>query len=291
MKISTLLQDGKPCISCEIFPPKPGVALDGINHVVDELAKSHPKFISVTYGASGSNSNRTIEVAAGIQKRHRIPALAHMTCVCADEEKVRQTLQAYKENGIENILALRGDMPQGMDPQAPHPFRYAYQLIEAIKSTSEDFCIGAACYPEGHVECPHKEEDIDHLKQKVDAGCDFMTTQMFFNNDILYHFMYRALSKGIEVPVVAGIMPVTNASQIGRIISLSGTYLPPRFKAIAEKFENNPQAMLQAGIAYTTEQIIDLIANGINHIHIYTMNKPEIAAAILNNISSIIEVE
>ena len=291
MKISKLLKTGKTCVSCEIFPPKPGIALDGINHVVDDLAKSHPKFISVTYGASGSNSNRTIEVAANIQNRHHIPALAHMTCVCADEQKVVETLRAYKANGIENILALRGDLPKDMDPKEPRPFHYAYQLIQAIRRFSDDFCIGAACYPEGHVECPHKEEDIDHLKQKVDAGCDFMTTQMFFNNDILYHFMYRALAKGIEIPVVAGIMPVTNASQIGRIISLSGTYLPPRFKAIAEKFENSPEAMLQAGIAYTTEQIIDLIANGINHIHIYTMNKPEIAAAILNNISSVIEVE
>ncbi|MDD5952159.1 MAG: methylenetetrahydrofolate reductase [NAD(P)H] [Oscillospiraceae bacterium] len=288
MKIATLLNTDKPCVSCEIFPPKPGASLDRVTQVVDDLAKSKPKFISVTYGASGSNSNRTVEIAADIQNRHHIPALAHMTCVCADDQKIEETLKAYKENGIENILALRGDLPQDMDPTAPRPYRYAYQLIEKIKATG-DFCIGAACYPEGHVECARKEDDIDHLKQKVDSGCDFMTTQMFFNNDILYHFLYRTLAKGIDIPVIAGIMPVTNAAQIGRIISLSGTYLPPRFKSMVEKFEHNPEAMMQAGIAYTTEQIIDLICNGINRIHIYTMNKPEIAAAIFSNLSSILE--
>lgn len=289
MRISTLLHTDKPCISCEIFPPKPGASLDKITHVVDELAKSHPKFISVTYGASGSNSNRTVEIAADIQNRHNIPSLAHMTCICADEQKVEDTLKTYKENGIGNILALRGDFPQDMDPNIPRTYQYAYQLIEKIKSYDESFCIGAACYPEGHVECSNKELDIDHLKQKVDAGCDFMTTQMFFNNDILYHFLYRTLSKGIHVPVVAGIMPVTNAAQVKRIISISGTYLPPRFKAMVEKFEDKPEAMMQAGIAYTTEQIIDLICHGVNNIHLYTMNKPEIAAAILANLSSIIE--
>ena len=287
MKISELLNTDKPCVSCEIFPPKPGVSLEGITQVVDKLAESKPKFISVTYGASGSNSNRTVEIAADIQNRHHIPALAHMTCVCADDAKIEETLQSYKENGIENILALRGDLPKDMDSSAPRTFQYAYQLIEKIKKHG-DFCIGAACYPEGHVECACKEDDIDHLKQKVDSGCDFMTTQMFFNNDVLYHFLYRTLAKGIDIPVVAGIMPVTNAAQINRIISLSGTYLPPRFKSMVEKFENNPEAMLQAGIAYTTEQIIDLICNGVNRIHLYTMNKPEIAAAIFKNLSSII---
>ena len=287
MKISELLNTDKPCVSCEIFPPKPGVSLEGITQVVDKLAESKPKFISVTYGASGSNSNRTVEIAADIQNRHHIPALAHMTCVCADDAKIEETLQSYKENGIENILALRGDLPKDMDSSAPRTFQYAYQLIEKIKKHG-DFCIGAACYPEGHVECARKEDDIDHLKQKVDSGCDFMTTQMFFNNDVLYHFLYRTLAKDIDIPVVAGIMPVTNAAQINRIISLSGTYLPPRFKSMVEKFENNPEAMLQAGIAYTTEQIIDLICNGVNRIHLYTMNKPEIAAAIFKNLSSII---
>lgn len=287
MKISELLNTDKPCVSCEIFPPKPGVSLEGITQVVDKLTESKPKFISVTYGASGSNSNRTVEIAADIQNRHHIPALAHMTCVCADDAKIEETLQSYKENGIENILALRGDLPKDMDSSAPRTFQYAYQLIEKIKKHG-DFCIGAACYPEGHVECARKEDDIDHLKQKVDSGCDFMTTQMFFNNDVLYHFLYRTLAKGIDIPVVAGIMPVTNAAQINRIISLSGTYLPPRFKSMVEKFENNPEAMLQAGIAYTTEQIIDLICNGVNRIHLYTMNKPEIAAAIFKNLSSII---
>ena len=206
MKISELLNTDKPCVSCEIFPPKPGVSLEGITQVVDKLAESKPKFISVTYGASGSNSNRTVEIAADIQNRHHIPALAHMTCVCADDAKIEETLQSYKENGIENILALRGDLPKDMDSSAPRTFQYAYQLIEKIKKHG-DFCIGAACYPEGHVECARKEDDIDHLKQKVDSGCDFMTTQMFFNNDVLYHFLYRTLAKDMDIPVVAGIMP------------------------------------------------------------------------------------
>lgn len=288
-KISDLLKTGKTCISCEIFPPKPGAGLEKINQVVDDLAKSHPAFISVTYGAAGSNSNRTAEIAADIQNRHQIPALAHLTSIASTESQIETMLHTFQEKGIQNILALRGDIPAGTDPNAPRDFQYAYQLIEKIKATG-DFCIGAACYPEGHVECSRKEDDIDHLKQKVESGCDFMTTQMFFNNDVLYHFLYRTLSKGIHIPVVAGIMPVTNASQITRICALSGTYLPPRFKSMVEKFEHHPEAMMQAGIAYATEQIIDLICNGVNHIHLYTMNKPEIAAAIFSNLSSVIEV-
>lgn len=289
MRISELLKTEKPCISCEIFPPKPGIGLEKITHVVDDLAKSRPKFISVTYGAAGSNSNRTVEIAADIQKRHNISALAHMTCICSDHAKVEEMLRTYQENGIHNILALRGDIPEGVDPNAPRDFKYAYQLIEKINSFDSSFCIGAACYPEGHVECTNKELDIDHLKQKVDAGCDFMTTQMFFNNDILYHFLYRTLAKGIDIPLVAGIMPITNYRQIKRSIEISGTYLPPRFKSMVEKFQDNPNALLQAGIAYTTEQIIDLICHGVKNIHIYTMNKPEVAAAIMNNLSYIIE--
>ena len=289
MKIIDLLRPGNITISCEIFPPKPGVSLDQFHGVIQGIAATSPHFISVTYGAGGSTSKRTLEIAEEIQEQHQIPALAHLTCITSSRVQIDDTLQALKEHNIKNILALRGDMPQDCSPNTPRDFQYAYQLIEEIKAQG-DFCIGAACYPEGHVECPSKEMDIDHLKRKVESGCDFLTTQMFFDNNILYHFLYRALAKGIQVPVVAGIMPVTNSKQIKRICELSGTELPARFKAIVERFADHPHAMKQAGIAYATEQIIDLIANDVNAIHLYTMNKPEIAEKIMGNLSNILRI-
>ena len=194
-------------------------------------------------------------------------------------------MEELKEKGIENILALRGDIPA--DGKVEKDYQYASQLINEIKQAG-DFCIGAACYPEGHVESVNKTEDILHLKEKVDAGCDFVTTQMFFDNNILYNYLYRIREKGITVPVIAGIMPVTHASQVKRICGMSGTYLPARFKAIVDRFGDNPAAMKQAGIAYATEQIIDLVANGVNGIHVYSMNKPDVAAKIKESLSEII---
>lgn len=287
MKISELLQNGNITFSCEIFPPKPGADISRMWEVVQGIAELSPDFISVTYGAGGSTSKRTVEIASTIQEQHHIPALAHLTCVSSTREDIRNQLQLMKENGLENILALRGDMPQdGSTPALTH-YKYACELIEDIKSQG-DFCIGAACYPEGHVECERREDDIDYLKHKVECGCDFLTTQMFFDNNVLYNFLYRILAKGIQVPVIAGIMPVINSRQIKRSCELSGTQLPQRFRRIAEKFADDPLAMKQAGIAYATEQIIDLLANGVEHIHLYTMNKPEIAAAIMNNLSHIL---
>ena len=287
MKISELLQNGNITFSCEIFPPKPGADISRMWEVVQGIAELSPDFISVTYGAGGSTSKRTVEIASTIQEQHHIPALAHLTCVSSPREDIRNQLQLMKENGLENILALRGDMPQdGSTPTLTH-YKYACELIEDIKSQG-DFCIGAACYPEGHVECERREDDIDYLKHKVECGCDFLTTQMFFDKNVLYNFMYRILAKGIHVPVIAGIMPVINSRQIKRSCELSGTQLPQRFRRIAEKFSDDPLAMKQAGIAYATEQIIDLLANGVEHIHLYTMNKPEIAAAIMNNLSHIL---
>lgn len=287
MKISELLQKGNITFSCEIFPPKPGADISRMWEVVQGIAELSPDFISVTYGAGGSTSKRTVEIASTIQEQHHIPALAHLTCVSSTREDIHNQLQLMKENGLENILALRGDMPQdGRTPALTH-YKYACELIEDIKSQG-DFCIGAACYPEGHVECERREDDIDYLKHKVECGCDFLTTQMFFDNNVLYNFLYRILAKGIQVPVIAGIMPVINSRQIKRSCELSGTQLPQRFRRIAEKFADDPLAMKQAGIAYATEQIIDLLANGVEHIHLYTMNKPEIAAAIMNNLSHIL---
>ena len=255
--------------------------------VVQGIAELSPDFISVTYDAGGSTSKRTVEIASAIQEQHGIPALAHLTCVSSSREDIRNQLNLMKENGLENILALRGDLPKDDSIPALTHYKYACELIEDIKSQG-DFCIGAACYPEGHVECERREDDIDYLKHKVECGCDFLTTQMFFDNNVLYNFMYRILAKGIHVPVIAGIMPVINSRQIKRSCELSGTQLPQRFRRIAEKFSDDPLAMKQAGIAYATEQIIDLLSNGVEHIHLYTMNNPEIAGAIVNNLSHIL---
>ena len=287
MKISELLQNGKITFSCEIFPPKPGADISRMWEVVQGIAELSPDFISVTYGAGGSTSKRTVEIASAIQEQHGIPALAHLTCVSSSREDIRNQLNLMKENGLENILALRGDLPKDDSIPALTHYKYACELIEDIKSQG-DFCIGAACYPEGHVECERREDDIDYLKHKVECGCDFLTAQMFFDNNVLYNFMYRILAKGIHVPVIAGIMPVINSRQIKRSCELSGTQLPQRFRRIAEKFSDDPLAMKQAGIAYATEQIIDLLSNGVEHIHLYTMNNPEIAGAIVNNLSHIL---
>ena len=250
-----------------------------------ETAALKPAYISCTYGATGGTSDYTVEIADAINANH-IPAIAHLTCASSTKEKVRSVITELKERNIENILALRGDIPEQADFPLPDQYHHAYELIEEIRSMG-DFCIGGACYPEGHPEAATMDEDLDHLKEKVDAGCDYLTTQMFFDNSIYYNFMYKALKKGIHVPVVAGIMPVTNASQVKRIISLSGNLVPAKFTNIVDRFGNDPQAMKQAGIAYATEQIIDLIANGANHVHIYSMNKPDVAGAIMDNLSHI----
>ena len=292
MKIKDLLQNKKVTFSCEIFPPKAGADMSRMDEIIRDIAALHPDFISVTYGAGGSTSKRTVEIASKIQDTYGIPAMAHLTCVSSTKEEVVTMLDRIEENHIENILALRGDIPQDMDFPSPRHYRYACELIQDIRSQKGDrFCIGGACYPEGHVECEHKEDDIDYLKQKVESGCDFLTTQMFFDNNVFYNFLYRIMAKGIQVPVVAGVMPVTNSRQIKRSCELSGTTLPPRFKAIADTFSDKPLAMKQAGIAYATEQIIDLLSNVVNHIHLYTMNNPEIAAKIMDNLSGILRDE
>ena len=288
MKISELLQNGNITFSCEIFPPKPGADISRMWEVVQGIAELSPDFISVTYGAGGSTSKRTVEIASAIQEQHGIPALAHLTCVSSSREDIRNQLNLMKENGLENILALRGDLPKDDSIPALTHYKYACELIEDIKSQG-DFCIGAACYPEGHVESENRKEDVLHLKEKVDRGVDFLTTQMFFDNSILYNFLYRIREAGVTVPVLPGIMPVTNKKQMKRICDMSGTVLPQRFLDVLDRFGDDPAAMQQAGIAYATDQIIDLFANGINHVHVYSMNKPEVAAAIMNNLSAIVK--
>lgn len=285
MKVSELLKKENVTISCELFPPKQGAQLENYKKIVAEMAALKPAYLSCTYGATGGTSDYTVEIADTIQA-NQLPAIAHLTCASSTREKVHSVIVELKERNIENILALRGDIPENVDFPLPNQYHHALELIQEIKA-SGDFCIGGACYPEGHPEAPNMDTDLSFLKEKVDAGCDYLTTQMFFDNNIYYSFMYKALKKEIHVPVVAGIMPVTNANQIKRIISLSGNLVPTKFLNIVDRFGENPQAMKQAGIAYATEQIIDLIANGVNHVHIYSMNKPDVAGAIMNNLSEI----
>lgn len=285
MRLTELLHTEKVTISCELFPPKQGAQLANYKQTVADMAALKPAYMSVTYGATGGTSDYTVALAREV-KQNSIPALAHLTCVSSTKDKVASVIAELKAAGIENILALRGDIPQNADFPLPDQYHHAGELIADIRAQG-DFCIGGACYPEGHPESETIFEDLRHLKEKVDAGCEFLTTQMFFDNHILYNFMYKALKQGIDVPVVAGIMPVTNRAQITRIVSLSGNMVPPRFLAIVDRFGDNPAAMRQAGIAYATEQIIDLIANGINHVHIYTMNKPDVAGEILRNLAHI----
>lgn len=285
MKIKDILAAGQPTLSFEVFPPKTEDKYESVEQAALEIAKSKPAFMSVTYGAGGGTSRYTIDIASMLQDQCGVTPLAHLTCVSSTREKVRMVLAELKERRIENVLALRGDIPA--DGMVAKDYHYASELIGQIRQTG-DFCIGAACYPEGHVESVNKTEDILHLREKVEAGCDFVTTQMFFDNNILYNYLYRIREKGIAVPVIAGIMPVTNVAQINRICAMSGTYLPARFKAIIDRFGNNPAAMKQAGIAYATEQIIDLIANGVNGIHVYSMNKPDVAARIQESLSEIL---
>ena len=285
MKIIDKLKQDKVTLSFEVFPPKTSGTYESVAKATQEIAALRPDFMSVTYGAGGGTSDYTVGIAAGIQDQYGVDVLAHLTCASSTRAHVAQVLEQLKARGIQNVLALLGDIPEGGAPA--DNYHYAAELVRDIKAHG-DFCIGGACYPEGHPESPTKNADIDHLKAKVEAGCQFLTTQMFFDNNILYNFLYRIREKGITVPVVAGIMPVTNGKQIARICKLSGTYLPERFKAIVDKFGDNPPAMRQAGVAYATDQIIDLFANGIKTVHVYTMNSPDVAAKILDNLSHIL---
>ena len=289
MKITQLLQEDKVTLSLEVFPPKKDTAVEQVSRSVREIAALQPDFMSVTYGAGGGTSAYTVQIAKDIKAEYNVPSMAHLTCVSSTKETVKKQLECMQEAGIENVLALRGDIPADAEFPLPDQFHYAVELVRYIKQIAPEMCIGGACYPEGHPEAVSKAQDIQHIKEKVDAGCEFLTTQMFFDNNIMYNFLYRIREKGITVPVIAGIMPVTNVNQIKRITSMSGTYLPERFKAIVDRFGDNPAAMKQAGVIYATEQIIDLIANGVNHIHVYSMNKPEIAAGIQSSLSEILK--
>ncbi len=287
MKVSEVLRDEKVTVSMEVFPPKTDASFETVEKAVDEIIELHPSFISCTYGAGGGTSAFTVRIAKRIQEKG-VASMAHLTCVSSAKSEVKEQIGRIKEAGIENILALRGDIPAGSDFPGEDNFAHASDLIGMIKEVYPEVCIGGACYPEKHPEARDKNEDIKNLKKKVEAGCEFLTTQMFFDNSIYYNYLYRMREAGISVPILAGIMPVTTKQQMKRSIELSGCSVPPRFKAMVDMFGDNPEAMKSVGILYASEQIVDLIANGLTHIHVYTMNKPEIAKGILENLKNVI---
>ena len=290
MKLTEHFDKNKLSLSFEVFPPKTDFSFEMVQRATEAMALLHPAFMSVTYGAGGGTSQYTLEIAKHIEKEYGIPTVAHLTCVSSTKETVRARIQELKEAGIDNIMALRGDLtPEQIGADRTNwDYRHAVDLIHEIKASGADFCIGGACYPEIHPESHNQAEDILRLKEKVDAGCSFLTTQMFFDNNLLYNFLYKIREAGISVPIVAGIMPITNANQVARAVKLSGSFMPQRFKTLVDKFGSNPFAMRQAGIAYATDQIIDLYANGITNVHVYSMNKPDIAAKIQSNVSDIL---
>lgn len=289
MKIVDILNDGKMSLSFEVFPPKKEATFDSVKSAIDEIAALAPSFMSVTYGAGGGTSQYTLDVAKSMKDKYNVPMLAHLTCVSSDKETIHQRIEDLKANGITNVMALRGDLTPELEAsdRSKWDYKHAIDLIEELKK-EDYFCIGAACYPEVHPESPNQKIDIQHIKEKVDAGADFLTTQMVFDNNLFFNFLYKIREAGITVPVLPGIMPITNAVQVERAIKLSGAFMPQRFKAMVDKFGSNPAAMKQVGIAYATEQIMDLYANGITNVHVYSMNKPDIALGIQKNLSNIL---
>ena len=290
MKIIDLLTRDTLSLSFEVFPPKTETAFDSVRSATEEIAALRPSFMSVTYGAGGGTSQYTLDIAKNIKARYDVPMLAHLTCVSSDKQTVHQKIEDIHAAGITNVMALRGDIPAHLaDTDRSHwDYQHAIDLIRELKESHHDFCIGGACYPEIHPESENQKEDIRRLKEKVDAGCDFLTTQMFFDNNLLYNFLYKIREAGITVPVIPGIMPITNANQVARAIQLSGSFMPQRFKSLVDKFGSDPAAMKQAGIAYATDQIIDLYANNIQNVHVYSMNKPDVAQKIQSNLSDIL---
>ena len=290
MKLTKIFESEAPHLSFEVFPPKTTTAFESVKTATEEIAKLKPSFMSVTYGAGGGTSQYTLDIAKNIKAQYDVPTLAHLTCVSSTKETVRTMIERIKDAGIQNVMALRGDIPadRAEEDRSNWTYHHAIDLVRELKDSGTDLCIGGACYPEIHPESTNQKEDILYLKEKVDAGCEFLTTQMFFDNNLLYNFLYKIREAGITVPIIPGIMPITNANQVARAIRLSGSFMPQRFKSLVDKFGSNPEAMKQAGIAYATDQIIDLYANGITNVHVYSMNKPDVAEKIQSNLSAII---
>ncbi len=291
MKIIDILTNGRSNLSFEVFPPKTDSAFDSVKSAAEEIASYRPAFMSVTYGAGGGTSKYTLDIAKDIKELYGVPTLAHLTCVSSTRETVRSRIEDIKRAGVQNVMALRGDLTPELEnsDRSKWDYRHAIDLVRELRESDADFCIGGACYPEIHVESANQKDDIKYLKEKVDAGCDFLTTQMFFDNNLLYNFLYKIREAGITVPVIPGIMPITNAKQVERAIKMSGSHMPQRFKSLVDHFGSNPEAMKQAGIAYATDQIIDLYANGITNVHVYSMNKPDVAKKLQDNLSEILK--
>lgn len=286
MFISELFKNKKVVFSFEIFPPKSTSSINTIYNTLNELNNLNPDYISVTYGAGGSvANNKTLELSAYIKNTLNIEPLAHLTCINSKKEEIDNLLLELRKNNVENILALRGDVPD--DNLKIGEYNYAYELVEHINNKNK-FCIGAACYPEGHIQSQNLEEDIDNLKFKVDCGVDFLVSQLFFDNNLFYNFLDKSIKKGIKIPIQAGIMPVTNKKQIQRIVSLCGAKLPDKFIKIMDRYENHPEALRDAGIAYALEQIVDLVSSGVSGIHLYTMNNPYVAKKITEGVKTIL---
>lgn len=290
MKIIDLLKRDALSLSFEVFPPKTDTAFENVRTATEEIAKLHPSFMSVTYGAGGGTSKYTLDIAKRIKELYNVPSLAHLTCVSSTKATVHDRIADMKAAGIENVMALRGDIPAELQntDRSHWDYHHAIELVRELKESGADFCIGGACYPEIHPESKNQKDDIKYLKEKVDAGCEFLTTQMFFDNNLLYNFLYKIREAGITVPIIPGVMPITNANQVERAIKLSGSFMPQRFKSLVDKFGSDSAAMKQAGIAYATDQIIDLYANGITNVHVYSMNKPDVAAKLQDNLSCIL---
>ena len=290
MKIIDILNQKNMSLSFEVFPPKKESGFESVKAATEKIAESKPAFMSVTYGAGGGTSAYTLDIAKNINEKYNVPTLAHLTCVSSSKDTVKNQIEQIHAAGIENVMALRGDLTPELEAADPSTWDYrnAVQLVRELKESGHDFCIGAACYPEVHPESTNRREDLKYLKEKVDAGVDFLTTQMFFDNNLFFNFLYKLRESGVTVPVLPGIMPITNANQVERAIKLSGSFMPQRFKSLVDYFGNDPEAMKQAGIAYATDQIIDLYANGITNVHVYSMNKPDVAQAIMNNLSAIL---
>ncbi len=292
VKITDIVSSKKYSLSFEVFPPKTNTAFASVEHAVNEIAALKPSYMSVTYGAGGGTSKYTLDIAKNIKDKYSVPSIAHLTCVSSSKETVKDMIEKIHLAGIENVLALRGDIPKDApEGEGTGDYKHAMDLMSDIRNSGYDFCVGGACYPEVHPESKSKQDDIYYLKQKADSGFEFFTSQMFFDNNLYYNFLYRIREAGVTVPIIPGIMPITKASQVERAISLSGCYVPQRFISLVDKFGYDDAAMMQAGIAYATDQIIDLFANNVTHVHVYSMNNPHVAQAIMNNLSDILGKE
>lgn len=288
MKIKDKFAVKKHLVSFEIFPPKVDYPVDTIYGAIDELYSLNPDFMSVTYGAGGSTKDKTVEISSYIQNKYNLSSIAHVTCISSTKNEIKSILGAIEENNIQNVLALRGDYPSNLSSYTipDDRFKNSLELIEYFKKNS-DLCVGAACYPEKHPEAHSLDRDIDFLKQKAEAGADFLVTQMFFDNELFYDFYDKTQKKGINIPIITGILPILNKKQINTIVGLTGNSVPTKLRRILDKYENNPDALSEAGMSYAISQIVDLLSWGVDGVHIYTMNKPGTARKILESISAI----